>query len=487
MSTLETTTKQAHALKKELRLRDLVLMQIVLVVGISWSGIAARQGSSHIWFWILGIFAIFIPQAMVIQYCAQIWPLEGGVYQWTKFAFGPFAAFMGAWNFAIWALLAVSNLGIFWASSLSYAIGPSADWMAASKPVIIILNLVLFGIILLVSLPGFHIGKWISHFGAAMMVLIAGLLTFLLFYHPHATHRHPHHSPQAPIGFMFPMITLLSLNLFSKVCNSALSGLEQVAVFAGETKNPGKVIMQSAWIGAPITALLYITMTAALLAYTPADQIDLAAPVPQVLAAAFTGGAGAGAFWATLLSRIAILGLAISLVAQYAILVAETSRLPLVAGWDNLVPSWFTKLHPKYKTPTRSITVIVISAVAICMLSLLGAGHEEALQLINSGTNTMYGIYYVLFFAVPLAAALRVSLKHLPRPSLGLKIAATSGVLTVLLGIVFALRPIIHVTSPLFFGLKVGIATLLANIVGALLYWHGTRNQTPAANKKATA
>lgn len=481
MSTLEKTTQQTHALKKELRLRDLVLMQIVLVVGIPWSGIAARQGPSHIWFWILGILAIFIPQAMVIQYCAQIWPLEGGVYQWTKFAFGPFAAFMGAWNFAIWALLAVSNLGIFWASSLAYAIGPSADWMAASKPVIIALNFLLFGIILLVSLPGFHIGKWISHFGAAMTIIIASLLTLLLFYHPHATHHHPHHSPQAPIGFAFPMITLLSLNLFSKVCNSALSGLEQVAVFAGETKNPGKAILRSAWIGAPITALIYILMTAALLAYTPANQIDLAAPVPQVLAAAFTGGAGAGAFWATLLSRIAILGLAISLVAQYAIVVAETSRLPLVAGWDNLVPAWFTKLHPKHKTPTRSIIFIVICAVVICMLSLLGAGHEEALQLINSGSNTMYGIYYVLFFAVPLAAAWRLSLKHLPRPGLGLKVASTSGVLVVILGIVFALRPIIQVTSPFSFGLKVGMATLIANIVGAFLYWHGTQR------KKATA
>jgi amino acid transporter len=479
MSTLEKATQQTHALKKELRLRDLVLMQIVLVVGIPWSGVAARQGPSHIWFWILGILAIFIPQAMVIQYCAQIWPLEGGVYQWTKFAFGPFAAFMGAWNFAIWALLAVSNLGIFWASSLSYAIGPSADWMASSKAVIIALNFLLFGIILLVSLPGFHIGKWVSHFGAAVMVVIAGLLTFLLFYHPHATHRHPHHSPQAPIGFAFPIITLLSLNLFSKVCNSALSGLEQVAVFAGETKNPGKVIMQSAWIGAPITALIYITMTAALLVYTPADQIDLAGPVPQVLAAAFTGGA----FWATWLSRIAIMGLAISLVAQYSILVAETSRLPLVAGWDNLVPAWFTKLHPKHKTPTRSIIFIVICAVAICMLSLIGAGHEEALQLINSGTNTMYGIYYLLFFAVPLAAAWRISLKHLPRPGLGLKIASTSGALVVTLGIVFALRPIILVSSPFLFGLKVGGATLVANIVGALLYWHGTRDHIASPSK----
>ncbi len=90
---------------------------------------------------------------------------------------------------------------------------------------------------------------------------------------------------------------MLSLNLFSKVCNSALSGLEQVAVFAGETKNPGRAIMRSAWIGAPITALIYIAMTAALLEYTPSSQIDLAAPIPQVLAAASPAAAARRPIW----------------------------------------------------------------------------------------------------------------------------------------------------------------------------------------------
>lgn len=480
MSTLETNPQQAHALKKELRLRDLVLMQILFVVGISWCGVAARQGPSHTWFWIFGIFAIFIPQAMVVQYCSHIWPLEGGVYQWTKFVFGPGAAFISAWNFAIWALLAVSNLGIFWASSLSYAFGSRAVWIADSKWMITGLNLGLFAFILLVCLPGFHIGKWISHFGSAVTVVIAGLLAVLLFYHPHATHLHPHHAPQAPIGFMFPAFALLSLNLFSKVCNSALSGLEQVAVFAGETKNPGRAIMRSAWIGAPITALIYIAMTAALLEYTPSSQIDLAAPIPQVLAAAFSGGSGTAAFLGLMLGRIAILLLAVGLAAQYSILIAETSRLPLVAGWDNLVPRWFTELHPKYRTPTRSIIFIVVCAVLLGNISLVGAGHEEALQLINSGSVMIYGIYYVLFFAVPLAAAFRISLRDLPRPGLGLKIAATSGVLVSLLGMAFALRPIIEVPSKFLFGVKVGVATLIVNVVGALLYWHGSRSSAAA-------
>jgi len=485
MSSMEPNAQpgtQAHALKKELRLRDLVLMQILIVVGITWSGIAARQGSTHLWFWILGILAIFIPQAMVVQYCSRIWPLEGGVYQWTKFALGPFAGFMGAWNFALWALFAVCNLGILFSSSVAYALGTRAAWIADSKPFITLLNFVLFGMILLFTVPGFHIGKWISHFGTTVTVFLGAFLAVLIFIHPGTSPIHPHISPQIPLSFAFPAITLLSINLFSKICNSALSGLEQVAIFAGETRNPGKAIMRSAWIGAPITALIYILMTVSMLTYTPASKIDLAAPVPQVLAAAFSGGGGAVPMWVILLGRTAIFALALSVVAQYSLVIAETSRLPLVAGWDRLVPQWFTRLHPRFKTPTRSLYFITFCALVMGLASLYGAGHEEALQLINSGSNASYGIYYAMFFMVPLAAAVRHKLKDLPRPGFWLMLASCSGVFITLLGVVFALRPIIKVENPWGFGMKVAMVTLIINIVGALLYWRGVRSQKTSTN-----
>jgi len=474
-----------HALKRELRLCDLVMMQIILVVGITWSGIAARQGSNHVWFWILGILAIFIPQAMVVHYASPIWPLEGGVYQWARHAHGPFAGFMAAWNYAVWALFAVCNLSIIFASSMAFALGDRWSWIAESKPFLSLLNITLFALIVAVTVPGFHINKWVSHFGSSVTVILGVFLAALIFYHPGATHAHPHIAPQAPISFAFPVITLMSVNLFSKICNSALSGLEQLAVFAGETKNAGRTILRSAWLGAPITALIYVLLTVSMLSYIPAGKIDLAAPVPQVLAAAFGGSGGVVPAWVGIAGRAAIIALAFSVAAQYALVVAATSRLPMVAGWDHLVPDWFTRLSPRYRTPTRSILFIAGCALVLGLLPLFGAGHEEALQLINSGSVVMYGIYYVLFFAVPLAAAFRPRLRHLPRPGIWLLLASTSGILVTLLGVVFAMRPIITVSSPLGFGVKVAVATLLLNLGGALLYLRGARRAREA--EKAAA
>src|ERR1700722_3927662 len=124
-------------------------------------------------------------------------------------------------------------------------------------------------------------------------------------------------------------------------------------------------------------------MTGSILTYVPADQVDLVNPIAQVIAAAFGGaGASAGIDWGALLSRAAILGLTFAMIAQSAVYIAETSRLPMVAAWDHLIPAWFTRLHPRYGTPTRSMVVIVVVAFVFSFLASAGAGAAEAFQLL---------------------------------------------------------------------------------------------------------
>jgi amino acid transporter len=462
----------SHALKRELGLWDLVPMQILLVVGITWAGIAARQGGTHVWFWLAAIATMFVPLAAVTGWCAKVWPIEGGVYQWTKFALGPFAGFMSAWNFGLWALLAVSNLGILTATSLSYGLGQRAAWMQESHTLIAAFTVGLFAVILVVNLPGFGIGRWVAHFGTAVTVLVTLLLVGLLFYHPHANAAHPHVNPQRPFSFAIPAMTLLGVNLFTKIAMNALSGLEQVAVFAGETRNPGRAIMRSAWIAAPIIAVIYMLMTGSMLAYTPAAKVDLTGPIPQILSVAFGGGGATGAVdWGLMLGRVTILVLAVGLVAQYTVLIAETSRLPLVAGWDGMIPAWFTRLDPRWKTPTRSIAVIVVAAIAMGLLATYGTGAQEAFQVINSAGNVFYGIYYLMMFAIPLVVGGRFGV----RAGFWLKLAAVSGFAVTALSMGFNVVPIVDVASKWVFAAKIAGASLALNLVGVAIYWNGTR------------
>jgi amino acid transporter len=340
-------------------------------------GTAAHQAGSHVSFWLMGAVLLFLPVAAVVQYCVRIWPYEGGVYQWTKHAFGPFAGFLSAWNLGAWVLLIVSTLVVQTASGLSYALG--APWIAEDHRVISGLNVCLFAGILLVCIPGLRIGRWISHVGTTATLFVAGLLIVLLVVHPHASRVHPLVVPQPPFSTTFPMLTLVSLNLFSKIAFNGFTALEQVAVFAGETRQAARSILRSAWIAAPIIALIYILMTGSLLTYTRADQVDLVNPIAQVIATAFGApGSIGGINWGLVLARASILALTFAFIAQAAVYIAETGRLPMVAAWDHLIPAWFTRLHPRYRTPTRSLGVIVLAAVAFSFLASSGAGAGEA-------------------------------------------------------------------------------------------------------------
>lgn len=124
--------------------------------------------------------------------------------------------------------------------------------MEDSHALISSLSVGLFALILLVNIPGLGSGRWVAHFATGVTVLITTLLMALLFFHPHASAVHPHVSPQPPFSLAFRVLTVLSLNLLSKLTFNALTGLEQVAVFAGETRHAGRTILRSAWIAAPV-------------------------------------------------------------------------------------------------------------------------------------------------------------------------------------------------------------------------------------------
>jgi len=303
-------------------------------------------------------------------------------------------------------------------------------------------------------------------------VAVTVLLMALLFLHPHASAAHPHVNPQAPFSLAMPALTLFSVNIFTKIAFNALTGLEQVAVFAGETRDAGRTIMRSAWIAAPMIAAIYMLMTGSILSYIPAAKVDLTGPVPQLLAAAFSGGGGPGAIdWGLMLSRAAILALALATIAVFSVIVAETSRLPMVAGWDKMIPAWFTRLDPRWKTPTRSLAVIVALSIAMGLLATFDTGAQEAYQLVSSANNIFYGVYYLMMFVIPLVVGDRFGV----RPGFWLKAASVSGLVVTLLAMGFNLLPIVDVASRGMFAAKVMGTALVLNAIGVAIYWNGTR------------
>src|SRR6476620_985264 len=126
--------------KKELGLFDLVLTQVVFVVGTFWVGWAARLGAEQNVFWILAILTFYIPLAVAVIFLNRLMPYEGGLYQWSKLAFNDFVAFMVGWNLWVFAITILAGTGLVVTTSISYSIGPTASGMRNNPSTILTIS-----------------------------------------------------------------------------------------------------------------------------------------------------------------------------------------------------------------------------------------------------------------------------------------------------------------------------------------------------------
>jgi glutamate:GABA antiporter len=465
--------ERSVALKKPLGLRDLVLTQIVFVVGSSWVGTAAKLGPSHLFFWLLAILLFYIPQAAVVIYLNRLMPLEGGIYQWAKFAFNGFVGFMVAWNLWLLSIMVIALGGMFITTNLSYAIGESGVWMRESKWCVALISCALVGGLGWTGVRGLALGKWLHNIGGFAMLLAYAALIVL----PFVMLARGNLSAYRPLQIAAPTMSIFyCVNIFTKLAVGALSGFEYVGILAGETRAPARNIGRSVIIAAPIIALMFVLGTSSVLAFIGDKQIDLIGPVPQTLRLGLHSFRIAGA-----IASVAIVLMTVRSISSMSIHFTGSSRLPMVAGWDHLLPAWFSRLHTRYKTPINSIAFVGAITLVIGISSQIGAGMQEAFQLVDNAANVFYGIVYAVMFAIPIAGAAAIR----TRARLWLRLAAICGFVVSLLAIFFTIYPIIDVPSPLIFATKIIAVTLIANAIGAAIFGLGQRRR--AARRNSTA
>ena len=458
--------QRSAAFKKELGLADLVLQQIVYVVGIVWVGAAAKLGQSHIVFWLAAMLLFYVPQAAVVIHLSRALPLEGGLYQWTKLGLGEAAGFMVAWNLWMYAVVLISSIGLPIASNLAYAFG--VPWLASSKPVIVGVSCVLMGALIALGVLGLGVSKWLHNAGSLLLVIAFAVLIALPFVQRARGVLPEYH----PFAIAMPTLTLLSVNIFGKLAVGALSGFEYVAVLAGECRDPERTIGRATLIAAPIIAVMFILGTSAVLAFSAPGQVDLIAPIPQTITRGL-GSLGAAA----VVGPIVILMLTSRLVANSSIVFTGNTRMPMVAGWDRLLPAWFTRLHPRFRTPVNSILFVGAVSLAFGLAGIAGVGEQEAFQLLDNAAGILYGLTYLVLFALPFVAAQR-KLSAWPRASWLLKIAAVAGFGTTILYVILSIFPIIDVPSWQAFALKISSVVVGLNLLGLLVYALGGRRRT---------
>jgi amino acid transporter len=148
----------------------------------------------------------------------------------------------------------------------------------------------------------------------------------------------------------------------------------------------------------------------------------------------------------------------------------------MTAGWDNLVPSWFARLHPQRRTPVNSILFVTVLVMLLIFFSMLGVREQEASQLLAGASIALYAITYVALFALPLLGrrALRSALP------LWVKILSLVGLISSVVSLGIMVYPIIDVADPGMYAAKICAIVVVTNVLGVAIYKAGRKPTTEA-------
>ncbi len=458
MPTHEPAATDNHGLHRQLRLRDLVLAQVLTVVGSAWVGMAAGLGNAQFFAWLLAFVTFYAPMAVAVYFLNREMPLEGGLYIWAKRAFGDAVGFMVAFNVWAYALSSIATILFQIPSEASFMLGPKAAALPDNHAFVYTLLAVIVLLLTWTALRGLGLGKWIHNVsGASMIIAFALLIVAPLWAWLHGWH--PHYNP---MPMALPAHDMTSLSLLGQVIFAA-SGLEYIAIMAGETHSASSAISRSVVVATPIIFLMFTLGTASVVTFHglhPNEAINFVAPIPQTLSQAF--GEHGPAAW---VAKIVILLLQVRIIGAASFLFTGATRLPMTAGWDHLIPTWFARLNRR-RIPANSIWITTAVVVGMLILGSAGVHAAEAFNILNDASSEFYNIAYLAMFLIPICGAIELR-RRLPRWAAWV---CGLGVLSTIFGLLLNAYPFTPGVAPIPFALKITITTIAVNLLGYAFY-----------------
>src|SRR5690349_13956993 len=157
---------------------DVLLFNIAAVLGPRWIAAAAHNGTSSLSLWVLAAVFFFFPTALVITELSSRFPSEGGLYVWTREAFGDFHGFVAGWSYWVYSFFYFPGLLVASTAMGAYIGGLGHSHLANDKHFLVAGSLVLLGVAVGLNIVGLNIGKWLQNAGgvgtyAPLLILIA--------------------------------------------------------------------------------------------------------------------------------------------------------------------------------------------------------------------------------------------------------------------------------------------------------------------------
>jgi amino acid transporter len=470
--------------KKQLRrvmgFWDVLLFNIAAVLGPRWIAAAAHNGTSSISLWVLAALLFFLPTALIVVELSTRFPHEGGLYVWSKEAFGEFHAFVTGWTYWVYTFFYFPGLLIASAAMGAYMGGAGAAHLAQNRTFLVLGSFVLLFLAVFLNIIGLNIGKWLQNAGGigtyVPLLMLIGMGAYLWRTHGSVTHF--------TRSNMLPVWNWGTVNFWPQIA-FAFTALELCSTMSEEVHEPHKTFPRAVLGSGVLIAAAYILGTFALLAIVPAQAVD---PKSGVFQAMTTGSATLGiAFFGIVAAFLVLFGNA----GGVGTTVAGVARIPFVVGIDRYMPAAFGKIHPKWKTPWVSILVQAGISCVILLLIQINETANNAYQILVDAGTILYFIPFLYMYAAAIKLAYRpdrtanANAALIPGGKFGVWVTSLLGCAVVVGGIVLSFIPPAEATNKWLFEGKLVGGTAGAFLIGLVLYFRGARAKAREARSAA--
>ena len=374
--------------KRVLGLRDLVMFYLVATLSLRWIAVAAAAGPSSVIIWLVGLATIFIPLALCVMELSSRYPQEGGMYVWSKHAFGDFSGFLTGWVYWASNLPYFPALLYFAASNALYVGGNRWKGLQGSATFFIAFSLAGLALALVLNIVGLNVGKWMSNLGAVGTWVPIGLLCVIAGIACWKFGSATSFSPAA----LKPSLKLGNFGLWATLL-SAFAGAEAASFMGAEIKNARRIVPPALIVAGVLITAGYILGTVGILVVLPQSKLNGLEGIMQAItsSAEHVGWRGLG-------PAVALL-ICVSNLGAVGAYLAAVSRIPFVAGIDRYLPPAFGRVHPRWGTPHISLIAQMLCCVGVVLLGQLGSTVHGAYQLLVSMTIITTFIPYLFMFA----------------------------------------------------------------------------------------
>jgi amino acid transporter len=420
--------------------------------------------------WILAALLFFVPTAYIVVELSTRFPEEGGLYVWTKMAFGDFHGFVAGWTYWIYTVFYFPGLLLASSAMAAYAGGAETAWLAQDTRFLLGFSFVLLVVAVSLNIVGLNVGKWLQNAGGVgtylPLMMIAGVALVLWARHGSVTHFSR--------AAMLPHWDWNTVNFWPQLA-FAFAGLELVSAMSEEVKNPQRVFPRAIFASGALIALMYIAGTVAVLVMLPSESVDPKSGVFQALTE------GATVLRVASVGVIAAILVTVGNAGGVGSTVAGVARIPFIVGIDRYLPAAFAKIHSRWKTPYISILVQALVSGAILLLAQINDNTRGAYLVLVDAATILYFIPFVYMYAAAIKLSVQADRREnraavlIPGGVVGVRIAGGLGLMAVGIAIVLSFVPPGDTASKLLFETKLVAGTVLSVLLGLVLYYRGAR------------